>query len=105
MTRRPAKITPFIELRPQTIGLICPFQARTARIRRQVAGTLRRGTRTPRDPAGKKLPTSFPTGVPALARREMQPLGVRGDTETPDAVRYEELYRDIVVTEHSGNLE
>jgi len=102
MTRRPAKITPFIELRPQTIGLICPFQARAAGIRRQVAGTPRRGTRTPRDPAGKKLPTSFPTGVPRLASEGNATSRRTG--RYGDVVRCEELYRDIVIREHPENL-
>jgi len=36
MTRRPAKITSLIELKPQTIGLICRFHAQPD-VRREVA--------------------------------------------------------------------
>lgn len=37
MTRRPAEITSLIELKPQTIGLICRFHAQPG-VRREVAG-------------------------------------------------------------------
>lgn len=58
MTRRPAEITSLIELKPQTIGLICRFHVQSG-VRREVAEKLGRlaanETRTP----CKKLATSL----------------------------------------------